>query len=52
MQRTEWAAPLVLGSLLVVFGFWPKLLLDFIDVASQGYLSRLPIAALAQAVMP
>lgn len=52
VQRTEWAAPLVLGSLLVVFGFWPKLLLDFIDVASQGYLGRLPLAALAQAVTP
>ncbi|MBL8922594.1 MAG: NADH-quinone oxidoreductase subunit M [Myxococcaceae bacterium] len=52
VRRTEWAAPLVLGSLLVVFGFWPRLLLDFIDVASQGYLGRLPLVALAQVVTP
>ncbi len=52
VQRTEWAAPLVLGSLLVVFGFWPRLLLDFIDVASQGYLTRLPALALAQLGAP
>ncbi|MBS1151524.1 MAG: nuoM [Myxococcaceae bacterium] len=49
-QRTEWAAPLVLGTALVVFGFWPRLLLDFIDVASNGYLGRIPLAALAEAV--
>ncbi|MBM4781123.1 MAG: NADH-quinone oxidoreductase subunit M [Archangiaceae bacterium] len=53
VRRTEWAAPLVLGTLLVVFGFWPRLLLDFIDVASQGYLGRLPVVvALAQVVSP
>ncbi|MBL8941047.1 MAG: hypothetical protein JNM69_41270 [Archangium sp.] len=53
VRRTEWAAPLVLGTLLVVFGFWPRVLLDFIDVASQGYLGRLPaVVALAQVVSP
>lgn len=52
VQRTEWAAPLVLGTLLVVLGLWPRLLLDFIDTASQGYLSRLPLVAIAQAVSP
>ncbi|MBE2250778.1 MAG: NADH-quinone oxidoreductase subunit M [Myxococcus sp.] len=51
VHRTEWAAPLALGALLVVFGFWPRLLLDFIDVASQGYLGKLPLAAVAQ-VLP
>jgi NADH-quinone oxidoreductase subunit M len=30
-RRTEWAAPVVLCACLVVFGFWPRLLLDVID---------------------
>jgi NADH-quinone oxidoreductase subunit M len=49
-NHTEWAAPLVLGTALVVFGVWPRLLLDFIDLASTGYLGRIPLAALAEAV--
>lgn len=52
VKRTEWAAPLVLGTLLVVFGFWPRALLDFIDVASQGYLGRFAVVALAQGGTP
>ena len=44
-RRTEWAAPLVLGCALVVFGFWPRLLLDFIDGASTSLLHRLPVIA-------
>lgn len=44
-HHTEWAAPLVLGTLLVVFGFYPRVLLDFIDVASNQYLVRLPAGA-------
>lgn len=52
VRSTEWAAPLVLGTLLVVLGVWPRLLLDFIDTASQGYLGHLPLVALAQAVSP
>jgi len=44
-RHTEWAAPLVLGTALVLFGFWPRALLDFIDVASTGYLHRLPALA-------
>jgi NADH-quinone oxidoreductase subunit M len=40
-QRTEWAAPVVLGAALLVFGFWPRLLLDFIDLASTGWLARI-----------
>ena len=43
-HHTEWAAPLVLGTALVVFGFWPRLLLDFIDAASNSYLARIPLA--------
>lgn len=49
-RRTEWAAPLVLGSALVLFGFWPRLLLDFIDLASTTYLHRLPM--IAEAMLP
>jgi NADH-quinone oxidoreductase subunit M len=40
---TEWAALVVLGAALLVFGFWPRLLLDFIDVASGTYLGRIPV---------
>jgi NADH-quinone oxidoreductase subunit M len=45
---TEWAALLVLGVALIVFGFWPRVLLDFIDLASGTYLSRIPLAAVAE----
>ena len=34
-----------LGAALVVFGFWPRLILDFIDVASQAYLGRFTMVA-------
>ncbi len=46
-RGTEWAALLVLGTALIVFGFWPRLLLDFIDVASDGFLRRIPLDAMA-----
>lgn len=48
-RKTEWAAPLVLGASLVLFGFWPRLLLDFIDIASVEWLHRIPALALAVA---
>jgi NADH-quinone oxidoreductase subunit M len=44
-RRTEWGAPLVLGAALVLFGLWPRLLLDFIDIASVSFLGRLPLLA-------
>ena len=44
-RRTEWGAPLVLGASLVLFGFWPRLLLDFIDITSVSFLGRLPLLA-------
>ena len=44
-RRTEWAAPVVLGAALVVFGFWPRLLLDLIDVTTTGFLGRLGMLA-------
>jgi NADH:ubiquinone oxidoreductase subunit 5 (subunit L)/multisubunit Na+/H+ antiporter MnhA subunit len=40
VKSTEWAAPLVLGALLVVFGFYPRVLLDFVDVATNTHLPR------------
>jgi NADH-quinone oxidoreductase subunit M len=46
-KKTEWAAPLVLGTALVLFGFWPRFLLDFIDKASLEWLNRLPAIILA-----
>lgn len=44
-RRTEWAAPLVLGAALIVFGFWPRFLLDFIDVTSTALLAHFPSAS-------
>ncbi len=44
-RGTEWGAPLVLGAALVLFGLWPRLLLDFIDVTSAAFLHRLPLLA-------
>ena len=35
---TEWAAPVLLGAALVVFGFWPRLVLDYVDVATTAQL--------------
>ncbi|MBI5432139.1 MAG: NADH-quinone oxidoreductase subunit M [Planctomycetes bacterium] len=44
-RKTEWAAPLVLGSALVLFGFWPRFLLDSIDGASATFLQRVTTVA-------
>lgn len=38
-RKTEWAAPVILGSAIVLFGVWPRLLLGLIDVASGAYVS-------------
>jgi NADH-quinone oxidoreductase subunit M len=46
-RRTEWAAPLVLGTALIIFGFWPRFLLDFIDIGTVDWLKRLPLVAAA-----
>jgi NADH-quinone oxidoreductase subunit M len=40
-RATEWAAPIVLGAALIVFGFFPRFLLDFIDLASGTWLARI-----------
>ena len=40
-RGTEWGALLILGACLVVLGFWPRLLLDYIDLGTMTYLARL-----------
>ena len=40
-RRTEWGALLILGTGLVVLGFWPRLLLDPIDPGSVHHLARI-----------
>jgi NADH-quinone oxidoreductase subunit M len=40
-RRAEWAAPVLLGGAIIVFGLWPRLLLDVIDVASGAHLQAL-----------
>ncbi|MBK7584858.1 MAG: NADH-quinone oxidoreductase subunit M [Myxococcales bacterium] len=37
---TEWAAPIILGVCIIVFGCYPVIVLDFIDKATPGYLAR------------
>jgi len=37
-RKTEWGALWILGGLLVVFGFWPRGLLDYIDPTTTTYL--------------
>jgi len=50
-RGTEWAALVVLGAALIVFGFWPRLLLDYIDVASDLFLKRFETSQIV-AVLP
>jgi len=45
LKRSEWCAPILLGAALVVFGIWPRFLLDFIDLASTTFLGRFPAAS-------
>jgi len=40
-RTTEWAAPIILGSAIVLFGLWPRLLLGLIDVTSGSRLAAL-----------
>ncbi len=40
-KRTEWAALWVLGAAIIVFGVWPRLLLDVIDIATGENLGAL-----------
>jgi NADH-quinone oxidoreductase subunit M len=40
-RRTEWAALAILGAAIVLLGFYPRLLTDFIDGATAAHLSQL-----------
>jgi len=46
-RGTEWVALVSLGLGLLVFGFAPKLILDFIDVSTVSYLDQVVGHALA-----
>jgi len=37
-RRTEWVAPIILGTAIVLFGMWPRLLTDLIDVTTTAHL--------------
>jgi NADH-quinone oxidoreductase subunit M len=43
-KRTEWGALWALGACLVLFGSYPRLILDFIHLATNEYLPRLSSA--------
>jgi NADH-quinone oxidoreductase subunit M len=45
-KSTEWGALVVLGACLVLFGLWPRLLLDPIDPGSLHHLARFATEAL------
>jgi len=38
-RGTEWAAPILLGTCVVIFGLWPRVLLDHIDPGSAFHLA-------------
>ncbi len=40
-KGAEWAAPVLLGACLVLFGLWPRLILDSIDTGTTAWLARL-----------
>ncbi len=45
VRRTEWGALWILGGAIVVLGFWPRLVTDFIDPATTAHLHHLMTAA-------
>ena len=47
-QRSEWAALLCLSACLILFGSYPRLILDFIHIASSEYLPN--VAGVAQRI--
>lgn len=46
-RKSEWAALGLLGAAIVLFGFWPRLVLDFIDPATAEHLQSLGSSSLA-----
>ncbi len=51
-HRTEWVALWALGLCLIVFGCFPRLILDFIHVSTVQYLPLIVKTAAAVAVAP
>jgi NADH-quinone oxidoreductase subunit M len=49
---TEWGAPWVLAACLILFGSYPRLILDFIHVATNEYLPRVANLAAQVAQVP
>lgn len=50
-KKTEWGALVILGTCLVVLGFWPRLILDYIDPGTVEYLGKVlaaPASVLAR----
>jgi NADH-quinone oxidoreductase subunit M len=52
VRRSEWGALWVLGAGLVVFGSFPRLILDFIHLATNEYLPRALAVAVQVAQVP
>ncbi|MFO0598670.1 MAG: NADH-quinone oxidoreductase subunit M [Myxococcaceae bacterium] len=52
MKRTEWLAPWALGAALIIFGSFPRLILDFIHLATNEYLPRVANLAVHVAQLP
>lgn len=44
-RSTEWVARILLGSCLVLFGVWPRLLTDLIDPTTVALLGKVTAAA-------
>ncbi len=49
-KKTEWGALVILGAGLVILGFWPRLILDYIEPGSVEHLGKVlaPVATLAR----
>jgi len=39
-KSTEWGAPVLLGTCIILFGCWPALVLDYIDRTTPTYLGQ------------
>ncbi|MBI2376433.1 MAG: NADH-quinone oxidoreductase subunit M [Deltaproteobacteria bacterium] len=51
-RKTEWVALWALGACLILFGCYPRLILDFIHLSTTQYLPLVANAAVKVAVVP
>lgn len=51
-RRTELGALVILGACILIFGIWPRLILDFIDPCTRTYLGRIVATADAMPLPP